>query len=154
MNREDKLKERFGTDAGFRVPEDFFETFYKETSEKLPPYDAGEKMAELSKWQRIKPYVYLAAMFMGIWMTMKVFHTVSSSQTLSLDNPPEHIAMLMQDYSDFDVTERLVSVSDSDYDVENEVIDSYSSFEDFQKDLGIELEPRYENIDIEEITSE
>ena len=153
MNREDKLREKFGTDPGFRVPENFFEDFYKEMGESLPPLEAAPRQPDLSLWQRMKPYVYLAAMFMGIWLTMKVFHTVSSNQSLSLDNPPEQIAQLIRNDSDLDFSDQHI-VSVSDYDVENEVIDSYGSFEDFQEDLGIELEPRYENIDIEKITSE
>ena len=63
---------------------------------KLPDYPEVERVAPLSVWQRVKPYVYLVAMFAGIWMMMKVFHTVSTADRLSLDNPPEAIVQLLE----------------------------------------------------------
>ena len=80
MRHEDKLKEKVGKKLPYRVPEGYFESFTSRMLEQLPEYPAKPAPRQLSRWQRIKPYVYLAAMFAGIWCMMQVFHRVSSSQ--------------------------------------------------------------------------
>lgn len=145
---ENKLKEAFGKDPGFKVPEGYFDSFYIEMVEKLPAPKLPEKAAPLSVWQRMKPYVYLAAMFAGIWMMMKVFYTTSQNATLNLDNPPEHIAMLMESDPDYDLYAEPVYDSYEDYDA---LLESYDNMADFEKDLGIKLDPAYERIDIKEV---
>lgn len=148
---ENRLKETFGKDPGWRVPEGYFDSFYKEIGEKLPPYKAAPEAVSLSKWQRVKPYLYLAAMFAGIWMMMKVFHTVSNDSALNLDNPPEHIAMLMASDPDFDLYADPKYGYEEDYD---SLIESYDDMSQLEKDMGLKLEPGYENLDIEEFKEE
>lgn len=97
MKEEDKLKHRCGTDTGFRVPDGYFDHVFSEIDAKLPPHPGLQAPPALSRWQRLKPYVYLAAMFGGIWCTMKMVSMVSdtASEQVSLDNPPELIAQAM-----------------------------------------------------------
>lgn len=97
MKEEDKLKHRYGTDTGFRVPEGYFDHVFSEIEAKLPEHPGLKPAAPLSRWQRLKPYVYLAAMFGGIWCTMKMVSMMSEtgSEPVSLDNPPELIAQAM-----------------------------------------------------------
>lgn len=152
MNQEEKLKEGFGTDGGWKVPVGYFESFYKEMEEKLPPYKEGVKEVDLTLWHRMKPYLYLAAMFAGIWMMMKVFHTVSTPSSLSLDNPPENIAMVMDDLSGsgyFNVEEPY-----GDYELEQEVLSSYTDIDDFEKDFGYRFAPDYAAINVNEVLAE
>lgn len=145
---ENKLKEKFGTKGGWTVPEGYFDAVYKEIEAKLPDSPQPEKYVEMTAWQRIKPYVYLAAMFAGIWLMMKVFYHASTDSAMSLDNPPEQIAMAM---SEPDVYEAF-SLPDyvSDIELENEVIESYNSIEDFEKDFDYTLESEYKDIDVTE----
>lgn len=97
MKEEDKLKHRFGTDTGFRVPEGYFDRVFSEIDTQLPEHPGLRPAAPLSRWQRLKPYVYLAAMFGGIWCTMKMVSMMSDTgpEPVSLDNPPEMIAQAM-----------------------------------------------------------
>lgn len=97
MKEDDKLKHRFGTDTGFRVPEGYFDRVFSEIDAKLPEHPGLKPAAPLPRWQRLKPYVYLAAMFGGIWCTMKMVSMMSDSgpEAVSLDNPPEMIAQAM-----------------------------------------------------------
>ncbi|MCM1319192.1 MAG: hypothetical protein NC217_02285 [Muribaculaceae bacterium] len=96
MKAEDKLKQKYGSDPGFRVPEDYFDTVFVKISSELPEYPEAQTIKTLSRWQRIKPYVYLAAMFAGIWCTMKMVNMMSNSQQeVSLDNPPAIVAQAM-----------------------------------------------------------
>ena len=80
---EERLNKAFGKDPGFKIPEGYFDSFYKEMSDQLPPYKPMPEVLPISKWQRVKPYLYLAAMFAGIWMMMKVFYTASQNATLT-----------------------------------------------------------------------
>ena len=139
MKQEDRLKEVFGKDAGWRVPEGYFDSFHNDILENLPPYKAAEKI-KVSAWQRVKPYLYLAAMFAGIWMMMKVFHNVYEDATMNIDNPPEHIAMLMASDPDLDLYATLPS-SDDDFDA---LIGSYDNISDLERDMGI-MDPSSES---------
>lgn len=98
MKTEDKLKQKFGTDTGFRVPDGYFDHVFTEIDSKLPEHPGLRKRVPLSRWQRIKPYVYLAAMFGGIWCTMKMISMMSDTkqEVISLDNPPELVAQAME----------------------------------------------------------
>lgn len=146
MNQEEKLKERYGNKGCWKVPEGYFEQVYKEIGEKLPERKESRATVDMTLWQRVKPYVYLAAMFAGIWLMMKVFYHASGSAQLNLDNPPEHIALAMSDTE----TAELYSISESinDIEVESEVSDSYDSLEEFERDFGYALEPEYANLRI------
>lgn len=140
---EEKLIETYGKDPGWKVPDGYFDSFYIEMSEKLPDMKLPAAAEPLSKWQRVKPYLYLAAMFAGIWMMMKVFHTASQNASLNLDNPPEHIAMLMASDPEYD----LYADPETDMDDMDSVINSYENMEDLGKDMGIEIQPAYEHGD-------
>ena len=98
MKAEEKLKQRYGTDPGFRVPEDYFGSVFVKISSELPEYPKAETVKTLSRWQRIKPYVYMAAMFAGIWCTMKMVNMMSntSQSEVSLENPPALVAKAME----------------------------------------------------------
>lgn len=142
MKQEEQIKEKYGTDPGFRVPEGYFENLNKTILNSLPPYPEIERKVELSKWQRIKPYVYLAAMFAGIWLMMKVFHNVTSSDSYSLENPP---AVLVQLWEDEGYDSYNYFSSEPEFLLEEEVSESYDNMEDFARDFGYEFKPEYVN---------
>lgn len=140
MRHEDQLKEKYGTDPGFRVPEGYFEELNLKIMESLPPYQEAPRKVELSLWQRVKPYVYLAAMFAGIWMMMKVFHTVSTADSLNLDNPPAAIAQAMATAPEEDMA---YYTPINDYLLEEEITDTYGSIEEFEADFDYDFKPEY-----------
>ncbi|MDD3788579.1 MAG: hypothetical protein PHO94_07775 [Petrimonas sp.] len=55
----------------FKVPENYFAQFNKEIMDRLP-----EKEAPVTKtvpmWDRVKPWVYMAAMFVGLFFTIQL----------------------------------------------------------------------------------
>lgn len=77
---------------GFTVPEGYFEDFAARMEARLPRQeweDAAEGKAKVvprSWWQKVRPYVYMAAMFMGVWMMMHVFDLMRSAQGLGVEN--------------------------------------------------------------------
>lgn len=68
---------------GLTVPDGYFESFAAKMAESLPYREEAEKPANilrppLSLWSRVRPYVYLAAMFAGIWCMLKMFSLMVS----------------------------------------------------------------------------
>lgn len=141
MDKEKELKAKYGTDPGFGVPEGYFEQLQAEVMAKLPPLAAPPAQAPLKGWARMKPYVYLAAMFAGIWLMMGVFHRVADVSA-SFDNPPEHIASAMVERSEF---EAFVPY-ESDYSVEREISSAYDDMAEFQADFGYEIKPEFASL--------
>lgn len=146
MKEEEKLIATFGRKTPFTVPDGYFESVRNEIEASLPAYPEKPKREDMTTWQKLKPYVYLAAMFAGIWCMMKVFHHASGIDRINLDNPPAQIAAYMGDPG---LTDMMMIPADmSDLELMNEVSESYDSMEEFEKDFGYELEPEYDNIDL------
>lgn len=132
MKEEDKLIEKYGKDSGMKVPPGFFDDFEKRVLSELPSYPQETKKVDLSAWQRFKPYIYLAAMFCGIWLMMKLFHTVSQPLSQVFDNPPEAIVQLLDNH--FDEVDYINYYSSMpDFLIEEEMAMEYDSMEDFEK---------------------
>lgn len=84
MNSEDKLKKMYGQQNPFGVPENYFDRFAENMLESLPEKDESPKMVETSEvvektdntrrtlFVKLKPYLYLAAMFCGLYFGIQV----------------------------------------------------------------------------------
>lgn len=139
----------------FIVPDEYFNSVADRVMMQLPELPVDNSPAQPRPiWKRVVPYLSLAAMFVGIWCMMKVFHMVSQP-SYSLDNIPEQVALALNDpdtyeyYSmDFINDDRQVSFSDADFDEES--ASDFQDYEDISDQLGIILKPEYENIVIEE----
>lgn len=65
--------------AGMTVPEGYFADFAERMSAQLPERPEAEcvqappTVADKSLWQKVRPYVYMAAMFAGIWLMLQMF---------------------------------------------------------------------------------
>lgn len=149
MRQEDILKEKYGTDPGFRVPDGYFEDLNVRIMSSLPPYPEAPRSVKLSAWQRVKPYVYLAAMFAGIWLMMNMFHHLTSnSGSLMLENPPEALVQMIEG-ENYDMVP--VFYSETDYDLEQEVSGNYDSIDEFESDFGYELSPEYSSMQVPDV---
>lgn len=149
MKPEEQLLSKYGKESGMRVPEGYFADLQKNIMDSLPEYKKAEPKLDVSRWQRVKPYVYLAAMFCGIWLMMKVFHTATQPMSLSLDNPPEALVEMVDGGLDYDV-HYLPYMEDIDFNSDDEeLIMSYDNIEDFEKDFGYTLKPEYSTITVE-----
>lgn len=137
--QEEKLINKYGKEGGWKVPEGYFDSVFKEISDKLPEQPEVVRHVEMTRWQRFKPYVYLAAMFAGIWLMMQVFHHAAGDVTTNLDNPPEHIAIAMAD-SDMNEVFAYTSSGFSDMELENDISEQYESIEDFLQDFNEAVE--------------
>ena len=73
MGKEDNILRKAGTSNPFRVPDHDFENFTQELMNKLPEKDPMPLMSEPTLWERVKPWLYMTAMFCGIMLSVKVF---------------------------------------------------------------------------------
>ena len=73
MGKEDNILKKVGTQNPFRVPEHYFDNFAEELMSKLPEKEPLSLSAEPTLWQRIKPWVYMTAMFCGIMLSVRIF---------------------------------------------------------------------------------
>lgn len=68
---DDKLKDKLGTTNPFTVPEGYFEAFTRQLMEKLPEHEDTSLTLHVTVWQRVRPWLYMAAMFGGIMLGMR-----------------------------------------------------------------------------------
>ena len=73
MGKEDNILRKVGTQNPFRVPENYFEDFRLKLMNKLPEKESIPSWSELTVWQRVKPWLYMAAMFVGIMLSVRIF---------------------------------------------------------------------------------
>ena len=73
MKEEDNILKKAGTGNAFHVPEGYFENLTSEIMNRLPEKErlAFEKK-ESTMWERVKPWVYMAAMFVGAALIIRV----------------------------------------------------------------------------------
>jgi len=64
----------------FRVPEGYFENFTAEMMSRLPERSVSEQTVVISMYDRIKPWLYMAAAFAGLMVLFSVLKPERSSQ--------------------------------------------------------------------------
>ena len=73
MGKEDNIWRKAGTGNPFRVPEHYFDNFTEELMSKLPEKEPLPFSTEPTLWERVKPWVYMVAMFCGIMLSVRIF---------------------------------------------------------------------------------
>jgi len=116
MKQEDStILNKYGKDAGFKVPENYFADFNQRMTEMLPDVEITPVNVKPTMWQRIKPLVYLAAMFAGLWCMMTVFsHFTPKGNMDSVRTVAEKLQEDKGNVEDF-----IMSGAVSDYDILN-----------------------------------
>ena len=113
-NDDSTLLNKYGKNPGFKVPENYFADFNQRMAEMLPDVEITPIDAKPTLWQRLKPLVYMAAMFAGVWCMMSVFSHFSNTSSMQSIK-----AVAEQLYDDNNVDEFIMSGSVSDYDILN-----------------------------------
>jgi len=114
MKEEDKIQKKIGTENPFRVPEGYFEHLSSEVMSRLPE---KEKQAitqrEPTRWERVRPWLYMAAMFIGAALIIRV----GSSDRTS----PVQVQHMAADETETEM--EYINMA-----VENSMIDDYSLY--------------------------
>lgn len=114
MDKKETYKHIPGTD-GTKIPENYFEEFAQRLESRLPEHEQlVPEQAPRSTWQRIRPYVYMAAMFAGVWCMLKMFMLMGASTETSLN---------------IDENPALARVVEDEQFVEDYVIDDLSNWD-------------------------
>lgn len=90
MEKNSDILNKIAGRSGMTVPEGFFEDFARQMTAKLPEKQVERtNVLPLSMWQRVRPYVYMAAMFGGIWCMIKMFNLMGiTGADMSIENNP------------------------------------------------------------------
>lgn len=75
MKEEQEIIRKCGKGTPFKVPEGYFEDFTRNLMAQLPEKGSLEEEQpepSITPWQRIKPLLYLAAMFIGMIVCVRV----------------------------------------------------------------------------------
>ena len=90
--KTDNILEKINRQDGFTVPEGYFEDFAGRMMAQLPPRPELETPVAPSRrslWQTVRPFVYMAAMFAGVWCMLKMFTLMTGTDdSLSIENNP------------------------------------------------------------------
>ena len=127
MKQDDStILKKYGKNPGFKVPENYFEDFNKRMTEMLPDVEITPVDVKPTMWQRVRPLVYMAAMFAGVWCMMQVFSNFVASDNL---DSVRAVAEKLQDEENLD---DFIMSGVSDYDILNyEDSGAMSNEEDF-----------------------
>ena len=108
MKKKEDILQQVGRKTGYKVPEGYFENFAARMTEQLPERELP-KPEIVTTWQKLRPYIYLAAMFAGIWLMLQVFvapiveadkmMTASAEQEEDLE---EYMLYSMDEYTIFE----------------------------------------------------
>lgn len=73
MKEENKILSKVGKRNPFKVPDGYFTDFTQELMSKLPEKENLYTNQEVTLWQRVKPWIYMTAMFCGIMLSVRMF---------------------------------------------------------------------------------
>lgn len=135
----DHILDKLPKKDGLTVPDGFFDDFARRMSAGLPLRPELETPAPAPRhtfWHTVRPYVYMAAMFMGVWCMLSLFTRMSGApDKLSIEASPELATAVsnesfVEDYiidnvSDYDLYDSMAADS---LDMEN-LGDSLESFD-------------------------
>lgn len=89
---KENILDEIGRRDGMTVPDGYFADFEKRMEAMLPPNEAAEIVRKIEApktlWGKIRPFVYMAAMFAGVWCMVKMFAMLGTGGgiDLSIDN--------------------------------------------------------------------
>lgn len=119
MKEETNILNKIGKEPGFKVPQGYFDNFKKEMMSKLPEKEIKAE-PKATTWLRLRPFVYMVAMFAGVWLMMQIFSDMKQANNKKLGFNPE-IANAM---SDDKFVDDLMMVGDfNEFDILNELYD-------------------------------
>lgn len=133
MKQSDDILSRLPKHDGTTVPQGYFADFAKRMADQLPERPELEQPARIldvpkTFWQRVRPYVYMAAMFGGVWCMLKMFSTMQAPQNdpTAISSYPELAEALddeqfvrqyvVEDLTPADIMDQLDSVALSEID--------------------------------------
>ncbi|MEZ3577260.1 MAG: hypothetical protein K1W01_07175 [Muribaculaceae bacterium] len=132
--------------AGMSVPDGYFEAFADRMTSRLPERPellvADTPSPQRSFWTAVRPYVYMAAMFAGVWCMLHIFHSLSGKGELApMDSNPVLASALATDDLVYDYVLTDVSARDVvDQFMDDGLIDEDFDMDEFSQDLAVDAD--------------
>lgn len=123
MEADKHILDKIDHKDGLTVPEGYFADFVKQMAASLPENDLESSQSDSTikaprtLWHRIRPYVYMAAMFAGVWCMLKMFTLMSGDRSSfdgsavladALGNDVFVNEYIIDDVSQWDVIDNLI----------------------------------------------
>lgn len=128
MKEDTELKKKIGKENPFKVPEGYFENIVPEIMKQLPEAEAQESV-EITMWERVKPWVYMVAMFCGLMFVLRVMmmdklvnkemNTDNVSMTDSVQGIPDEYIDPILDQAMMDDYTLYMYLTDADLEIYN-----------------------------------
>ena len=116
MKEEDTLLKKLGKENSFKVPDGYFENLTSQVMNKLPEKEkVAFKEEPVSTWTRLKPLLYMAAMFVGAALIIRVAST-------------EHKSVTVDEVAVTEVDTELISDEMIDVALDRAMLDDYSLY--------------------------
>lgn len=80
MEAKRPLLEDISKESPFKVPEHYF-THFNESIMNLLPDKSLPEVRKVTIWDKTKPWIYMAAMFLGLFFTIKVLTTNTTNKS-------------------------------------------------------------------------
>lgn len=125
MKEEQEIIKKCGKETPFKVPEGYFEDFARNIMTQLPTNDdaAVEEEPVITLWQRVKPLLYMAAMFIGMVVCVRV--TLGTQLSSTANSNTNNIAAAEYSLTDFDQ----MSDEELTFIVESTMMDNYDLYQ-------------------------
>lgn len=125
MKEEDTLLKKLGKENSFKVPDSYFENLTSEVMNKLPEKEKVVfKEETVSTWTRLKPLLYMAAMFVGAALIIRVAST-------------DHKPVTVDEGAVTEVDAEVISDEMIDVALDRAMLDDYSLYV-YLSDAGVE----------------
>lgn len=128
MKEDTELKKKIGKENPFKVPEGYFKNIVPEIMKQLPEAEAQESV-EITMWERVKPWVYMVAMFCGLMFGLRVMmmdkpvnkemNTDNVSMTDSVQGTPDEYIDPILDQAMMDDYTLYMYLTDADLEIYN-----------------------------------
>lgn len=124
MKEEDNILKKAGKENVFSVPDGYFENLASEVMSRLPEKEKPVFITkEPTKWEKMKPWLYMAAMFAGAALIIRV---------ASADRAPADSMMAKDDTETEIVSDEYISTV-----LDNSMLNDYSLYV-YLSDAGTE----------------
>jgi hypothetical protein len=101
MDTKNRKLNEIGKTNPFKVPEGYFERFSEGLMSQLPERTVEEPKV-LGLWEKVRPWVYMAAMFGGIMLMFEIFGGSQEKQKTVWNNEKSKIEIILDpDLEDF-----------------------------------------------------
>lgn len=122
MKGEDYIREKVGKENPFKIPVNYFESVTPAIMQNLPEKELlGCSAESIGKWERMKPLVYMAAMFIGAALIIQVGQFLSQEESVKADEMSHAVFPIEQNGIEYD--EEYI-----DYIIEASMLDDYDLY--------------------------